>query len=101
MRPESTRGKSRDPARSCASHGPPRRYSWVKRLPVVFAPLAVTLVCTATALGEEQPFKTVVDSIVPKTPGLTIEGSTGGCDLVLQSQAGQDVVLFGLSKPPR
>jgi hypothetical protein len=73
----------------------------VKRLAVMFAPLVATLVFSATAVAEDQPFKTVVDSIVPKTPGLTIEGSTGGCDLMLQNQTGQDVVLFDLSKPPK
>src|SRR5690349_24341901 len=56
---------------------------------------------SATAVADDQPFKTVVDSIVPKTPGLTIEGSAGGCDLVLQNQTGQDVILFDLSKPPK
>src|SRR5438128_4585033 len=56
---------------------------------------------SATALAENQPFKTVVDTIVPKTPGLTIEGSTGGCDLLLQNQTGQDVVLFDMSKPAK
>jgi len=73
----------------------------VKRLAVVFVPLAATLLFSATAVAEDQPFRTVVDSIVPKTPGLTIEGSPGGCDLVLQNQTGQDVVLFDLSKPPK
>jgi hypothetical protein len=73
----------------------------VKRLALVFLPVMATLMASVTAAAEDQPFKTVVDSIVPKTPGLTIEGSTGGCDLLLQNQTGQDVILFDLSKPPK
>jgi hypothetical protein len=73
----------------------------VKRLVVVLAPVGALLIFSATALAEDQPFKTVVDTIVPKTPGLTIEGSTGGCDLLLQNQTTQDVVLFDMSKPPK
>ena len=73
----------------------------MKRLAVVLAPLFATVVFSAAALAEDQPFKTVVDSIVPKTQGLTIEGTAGGCDLLLQNQTGQDVILFDLSKPPK
>jgi hypothetical protein len=73
----------------------------VKRLVVALAPVGALLLFSATALAEDQPFKTVVDTIVPKTPGLTIEGSTGGCDLLLQNQTTQDVVLFDMSKPPK
>jgi hypothetical protein len=73
----------------------------VKRLVVALAPVGALLLFSVTALAEDQPFKTVVDTIVPKTPGLTIEGSTGGCDLLLQNQTSQDVVLFDMSKPPK
>jgi hypothetical protein len=73
----------------------------VKRLVVALAPFGALLLFSVTALAEDQPFKTVVDTIVPKTPGLTIEGSTGGCDLLLQNQTSQDVVLFDMSKPPK
>ena len=73
----------------------------MKRLLVALAPVGALLLFSATALAEDQPFKTVVDTIVPKTPGLTIEGSTGGCDLLLQNQTTQDVVLFDMSKPPK
>ena len=59
------------------------------------------LMSSTIALAEDQPFKTVVDTIVPKTPGLTIEGSLGGCDLLIQNQTSQDVVLFDMSKPPK
>lgn len=68
---------------------------------LAFVPLVAVLLLPSAALAEDQPFKTVVDTIVPKTPGLTIEGSTGGCDLLLQNQTGQDVILFDLSKPPK
>jgi hypothetical protein len=73
----------------------------VKRLPAALAPLIAVLLVPLTALAEDQPFKTVVDSLVPKTPGLTIEGNRGGCDLLLQNQTGQNVTLFDLSKPPK
>ena len=73
----------------------------MKRLALVFLPAVVILMLPLTALAEDQPFKTVVDGIVPKTPGLTIQGSAGGCDLLLQNQTGQDVILFDLSKPPK
>jgi hypothetical protein len=73
----------------------------VKRLAAAFFPLVAILLLPGTALADDQPFKTVVDSIVPKTPGLTIEGTAGGCDLLIQNQTGQDVVLFDTSKPPK
>lgn len=73
----------------------------MKRLVAALAPVGALLLFSATALAEDQPFTTVVDTIVPKTPGLTIEGSTGGCDLLLQNQTSQDVVLFDMSKPPK
>ena len=64
----------------------------MKRLALAFLPAVVILMLPLTALAEDQPFKTVVDGIVPKTPGLTIQGSAGGCDLLLQNQTGQDVI---------
>ena len=73
----------------------------MKRLALAFLPAVAILMLPLTALAEDQPFKTVVDGIVPKTPGLTIQGSAGGCDLLLQNQTGQDVILFDLSKPPK
>jgi hypothetical protein len=84
-----------------ASRGLDWRYRIVNRLAVVFAPLVAVLLLPLTALAEDQPFKTVVDSIVPKTAGLTIQGTTGGCDLLLQNQTGQDVILLDMSKPPK
>jgi hypothetical protein len=73
----------------------------VKRLVLAFLPLGALLLFSMTALADDQPFKTVVDTIVPKTTGLTIEGTLGGCDLLLQNQTGQDVILFDMSKPPK
>ena len=73
----------------------------MNRLALVLAPVVALLLLPLTALAEDQPFKTVVDSIVPKTAGLSIEGTEGGCDLMLQTQTGQDVVLLDLSKPPK
>ena len=73
----------------------------MNRLALVFVPVIAILLLPLTAQAEDQPFKTVVDSIVPKTAGLTIEGATGGCDLLLQNQTGQDVILLDTSKPPK
>lgn len=63
--------------------------------------LTAVLLLPVSAAAADQPFRTVIDSIVPKTPGLTIEGSLGGCDLLLQNQTGQDVVLFDQSTPSK
>jgi hypothetical protein len=73
----------------------------VNRLALVFAPVVALLLLPLTALANDQPFKTVVDTIVPKTAGLTIVGTTGGCDLEVQNQTGQDVILLDMSKPPK
>jgi hypothetical protein len=73
----------------------------VNRLALVFAPVVAGLLLPLTALAEDQPFKTVVDSIVPKTAGLTVEGTAGGCDLLVQNQTGQDVILLDMSKPAK
>jgi len=70
---------------------------------VAFAFLLATcgLLLPLDALADDQPFTTVIDGTVPKINGLTIQGGNGGCDLVLQNQTNQDVVLFDLSKPPK
>jgi hypothetical protein len=73
----------------------------VNRLALIFAPVITILLLPLAALAEDQPFKTVVDSIVPRTAGLTIQGTQGGCDLLLQNQTGQDVILLDMSKPPK
>jgi hypothetical protein len=62
---------------------------------------AFALLLPVSALAADQPFKTVIDGTVPRINGLTIQGTTGGCDLILQNQTAQDVVLFDLSKPPK
>ena len=54
-----------------------------------------------TALAEDQPYRTVVDGILPPINGLSIGGTAGGCDLVVQNQTSQDVILFDLSKPAK
>src|ERR1700737_5658789 len=92
---------ARRPAWDRASRGPDRRYRVVNRLALVFAPVVTLLLLPLAALAEDQPFKTVVDSIVLKTAGLSIEGTTGGCDLLRQNQTGQDVILLDMSKPPK
>ena len=84
-----------------ASRGPDWRYRVVNRLALLVAPVVALLLRPLTALAEDQPFKTVVDSIVPRTAGLTIQGMQGGCDLLLQNQTGQDVILLDMSKPPK
>ena len=70
---------------------------------MAFAFLLATcgLLLPLDALADDQPFTTVIDGTVPKINGLTIQGGNGGCDLVLQNQTNQDVVLFDLSKPPK
>src|SRR6202171_2507496 len=89
----------RRPAWARASRGPDRRYRVVNRLALVFAPVVTVLLLPLAALAEDQPFKTVVDSMVPKTAGLSHGGGTGGCDLLVQNKTGQDVILRALSKP--
>lgn len=73
----------------------------MKRLAFAFLLAACGLLLPLNAFAEDQPFKTVIDGTVPKINGLTIQGGNGGCDLVLQNQTNQDVVLFDLSKPPK
>src|SRR5437870_13563219 len=82
-----------------ASRRPDRRYRVVKRLALAFILGVAGPMLPVTALAEDQPFKTVVDGIDPKTPGLTIQGSAGGCLPLLQTQSGQDVILSDLSNP--
>jgi hypothetical protein len=55
----------------------------------------------AAAADEVQPFRTVVDAIVPVSHGLSITGGAGGCDLLLDNQSSQDVILFDMSQPPK
>lgn len=74
----------------------------MKRLAPVLAVAALLLwLAQLTALAEDQPYRTVVDGILPPINGLNIQGTTGGCDLVVQNQTGQDVILLDLSKPAK
>ncbi|HYY45792.1 MAG TPA: hypothetical protein VE951_01905 [Candidatus Angelobacter sp.] len=74
----------------------------MKRLAPVLAVAAVALwLLPLTALADDQPYATVVDGILPPISGLTIKGSNGGCDLLVQNQTGQDVILLDLSKPAK
>jgi hypothetical protein len=73
----------------------------VKRLAFAFGMAVCLLLLPLNALADDQPFRTIIDGTVPKINGLTIEGGNGGCDLVLQNQTTQDVLLFDLSKPPK
>jgi len=74
----------------------------VKRLALALAPtILVMLLSPLASLAEDQPYKTVVDGTVPKINNLTIQGATGGCDLMVQNLTGQTVTLFDMSKPPK
>jgi hypothetical protein len=53
------------------------------------------------AAADEVSFRTVVDATVPATAGLTITGTQGGCDLLLDNHTTQDVILYDMSKPPK
>jgi hypothetical protein len=53
------------------------------------------------AFADDPPYRTVIDGMVPAVKGLTINGAAGGCDLLLDNQSGQDVLLFDMSKPPK
>jgi hypothetical protein len=71
-------------------------------LPVGLILAGFVVLGTATALADDtQPFRTVVDGVVPPAQGLTIAGSEGGCDLLLDNQTGQDIVFFDMSTPPK
>src|SRR5207302_11187845 len=73
-----------------ASRRPDRRYRGVKRLALAFILGVAGLMLPVTALAEHQPCNTVVDGIVPKTPGLTLPGSAAAFDVLLQHQTRHD-----------
>lgn len=74
----------------------------MKRLALALGLTACVWLVPMGAWADGDPYETVVDSIVPRINGLTIQGTqAGGCDLVLQNLTGQDVVLFDMSKPPK
>jgi hypothetical protein len=73
----------------------------VKRLWLATGLAAVAFLMPIGALADGEPYVTIIDSVVPKINGLTIQGGNGGCDLLLQNNTGQDVILFDLSKPAK
>ena len=64
-------------------------------------PVLAALLFPVAASADDPPFRTVIDKMIPTTPGLTIEGAQGGCDFVLKNQTGQDVYLFDQGKPSK
>jgi len=77
------------------------RYSVVKRLWLASLPLIAYLLTPLVAAADDLPYKTVVDSVVPVTRGLTIEGLQGSCDLLIQNLTGQTILLHDQGKPPK
>ena len=74
----------------------------IRALTGCLLPALVILLQPIDALADDAaPFRTVVDAIVPSTHGLTITGSAGGCDLLLDNATGQDVLLYDMSRPAR
>jgi len=53
-----------------------------------------------TALADQPPYRTVIETLVPKTAGVEVAGTTGGCDFLLKNTSGQDVVFFDLTSKP-
>ncbi len=68
---------------------------------MLLTPVLVLLLFPTVAAADEAPFRTVIDKLIPTTPGLSIEGAQGGCDLVLKNETGQDVYFFDQSKPAK
>lgn len=64
-------------------------------------PVVAYLVAPLGAAADGMPYKTIVDSLVPMTHGLSIQGTVGSCDLMIQNLTGQDVFLVDQSKPPK
>ncbi len=78
------------------------RYTEVKR-PAAACLLVVlaTVALPVSARAEAPAFRTIVDGLVPPTQGLTITGTPGGCDFLLQNQTGLDVQFFDQANPPK
>lgn len=68
---------------------------------VLCLPILAAVLFPVTASADAPPFRTVVDKLIPTTPGLTIEGARGGCDFVLKNQTTQDIYFFDQSKPSK
>lgn len=64
-------------------------------------PVLAAVLYPVTASADDPPFRTVIDKLIPNTPGLTIEGAQGGCDFVLKNQTGQDIYFFDQLKPSK
>ncbi|HEY0491926.1 MAG TPA: hypothetical protein VGD57_00470 [Candidatus Dormibacteraeota bacterium] len=73
----------------------------MKRWAAILFPVLTLLLFPRPVAADEAPFRTVIDKLIPATPGLTIEGAQGGCDFVLKNQTGQDVYFFDQSKPSK
>lgn len=56
--------------------------------------LTLLLLCPVTALADEPAYRTIIEGLVPKTPGVQIDGAVGGCDFLLTNSSGQDVVFL-------
>lgn len=52
------------------------------------------------ALADQPPYRTTIESLVPKTPGVEVVGTTGGCDFLLKNTSGQDIVFFDQTSKP-
>ena len=73
----------------------------MKRLVLACLPVIAYLVAPLGAAADEMPYRTIVDGVVPPTHGLSIQGTVGSCDLMIQNLTGQDVFLLDQSKPPK
>ncbi len=63
-------------------------------------PLVLLVLQPIVALADQAPYRTVIESLVPKTPGVEVVGATGGCDFLLKNTSGQDIVFFDLTNKP-
>jgi hypothetical protein len=77
------------------------RYTAVNRLAAAGILALGLLFFPVGASAEGTPYRTVIDGLVPATPGLTIGDAFGGCDFTIVNTTGQDVVLFDQSKPTK
>jgi hypothetical protein len=72
----------------------------VKRLAILCLPILAAVLVPVTASADDPPYRTVIDKLIPNTPGLTIEGAPGGCDFVLKNQTTQDIYFIDQLKKP-
>lgn len=65
-------------------------------------PVLLVLLSPVAAFADDvAPYRTVIDGVEPPSQGLSITGTAGGCDLLLDNATGSDVVLFDGSVPPK